>query len=65
MESDQTEDAMYDSLDEALMETFPASDPIAVDAVTPLPAADGDSGKRRRSEPAIRPISDGEGTLPD
>jgi hypothetical protein len=25
----------YDSLDEALMETFPASDPIAVGAVTP------------------------------
>jgi len=25
----------YDSLDEALMETFPASDPIAVDVVRP------------------------------
>lgn len=26
----------YDSLDEALMETFPASDPIAVDRVRPV-----------------------------
>jgi hypothetical protein len=26
---------VYDSLDEALMETFPASDPIAVDVVPP------------------------------
>lgn len=31
----------YDSLDEALMETFPASDPIAVDALRPVEAESG------------------------
>lgn len=36
----------YDSLDEALMETFPASDPIAVDRVRPV-AKEAASADRR------------------
>jgi hypothetical protein len=45
-------------LDEALCETFPASDPIAVDATEPVQARDDSNPrhlKRKRSSPADTP----------
>ena len=44
----------YDALDEALMETFPASDPIAVSAPT-RPSAERAREAKQKAVPSLGP----------
>lgn len=57
MEDDKDKRHDDEALDEALEETFPASDPIAV---TPQPHESGEpSGKPKPGEPAAKPLNSG------